>query len=168
VTSGGASKIFLGSLSLAIFYGPLINYGVIRPLRRHIVAASRTAEETNFNYQYRVLSPPLHNKQSVSVSEMTYTVSSGTLNSTIPYRSPLRCRMLLSLTADYTDRLLEDRPSTLSVCVDNRPSNHRPSDVVPRPVCLCLYGVRARKLYGDDKDPADSHGNPASFARLTD
>jgi len=35
VTSGGASwgsKIFLGSLSLAIFYGPLINYAVIRPL----------------------------------------------------------------------------------------------------------------------------------------
>ena len=35
VTSGGASgglKKFLGSLSLAIFYGPLINYAVIRPL----------------------------------------------------------------------------------------------------------------------------------------
>jgi len=32
VTSGGASKNILGSLSLAIFYGPLINYGVIRPL----------------------------------------------------------------------------------------------------------------------------------------
>ena len=28
----GASKNFLGSLSLAIFYGPLINYAVIRPL----------------------------------------------------------------------------------------------------------------------------------------
>jgi len=32
----------------------------------HIVAASRTAEETNFNYQYRVLSSPLHDRQSVS------------------------------------------------------------------------------------------------------
>jgi len=33
VTSEGASKKnFLGSLSLAIFSGPLINYAVIRPL----------------------------------------------------------------------------------------------------------------------------------------
>ena len=32
MTSGGASKNFLGSLSLAIFYGPLVNYAVIRSL----------------------------------------------------------------------------------------------------------------------------------------
>jgi len=29
---GGFQKIFVGSLSLAIFYSPLINYAVIQPL----------------------------------------------------------------------------------------------------------------------------------------
>ena len=39
MTSGGASKNIPGSLSLAIFYGPLVNYVVIRPLVkvRHMV-----------------------------------------------------------------------------------------------------------------------------------
>ena len=38
MTYGGASKNFLGSLPLAIFYGPLMNYAVIGPLfNEHIL-----------------------------------------------------------------------------------------------------------------------------------
>ena len=42
---GASEKIFLGSLSLAIFYGPLVNYSIIRPL-----LVTWTAEAADLSY----------------------------------------------------------------------------------------------------------------------
>jgi len=61
VTSGGASKKFLGSLSLAMFYGPLINYAVIRPLASwptsditKFITHKNTYNKNNKNKQQKV------------------------------------------------------------------------------------------------------------------
>jgi len=44
----------------------------------------------------------VHHCSRAPVSEMTYTVSSGTLNSTIPYNTPLETRTLLKLFNFFT------------------------------------------------------------------